>query len=86
MYIETRGGCPLLLHSDAGVHLVVNVKGDLLLSRDVALSYGGAIHLGHLHVVLDLSEIQAQVLATNSHERAALPGPPERFDLLKYKS
>ena len=59
----------------------MNVKCDLLLSGDVALSYGRAVHLGHLHVVLDLAELQAQVLATDGHQCAAFSGTTERCDL-----
>lgn len=59
-------------------------SNNLLFSRDVALTYGCTIHLGHLHVTLDLSEIQAEVLTTDSHERAPLPGSTQRSDLLKF--
>lgn len=62
---------------------VINVKCDLLFCRDVALTYRGAVHFGHLHVTLNLLELQAQVLTPDSHERTALPGTPERGDLLK---
>ncbi len=67
------------LHSDIGL------KFDSLFSRNVAVSYRGAIHFGHLHVTLDLSELQSQVLTTDGHQRAALPGTPQRGDLLKFK-
>lgn len=59
---------------------------DLLFSRYVALAYGGAVHFGYLHIVLNLYEIQSQVHTTNSHECAALPGTPQRCDLLKVQS
>lgn len=59
-------------------------NNNLLFSSDVALTYGCTIHLGHLHVTLDLSEIQAKVLTTDSHERAPLPGSTQRSDLLKF--
>lgn len=52
-----------------------------LLCRDVALTYGCAVHLGHLHVTLDLSEVQAQVLATDGDQSAALSRTPKRRDL-----
>lgn len=58
------------------VFIISQSNNNLLFSRDVALSYGCAIHLSHLHVTLDLAEIQSEVLATDSHERAALPGSP----------
>lgn len=64
------------------VDQVINVKCDLLFSRDVTLTYRGAVHFSHLHVILNLSELQSQVLTTDSHERAALPGTPEGGDLL----
>lgn len=56
-------------------------KVDSLLGRDVALSYGGAVHLSHLHVALDLPEVQAQVLTTDGHQCAALPRAPKWSDL-----
>lgn len=59
----------------------IDVKCDLLFSRDVALAYWGAVHFSYLHITLDLSEIQAQVLTTNSNKRATLPGTPKRCDL-----
>lgn len=55
-----------------------------LFSGDVTLTYGCTVHLGHLHVVLDLSEIQAEVLATDGHERASLPWSTQGSDLLKF--
>lgn len=61
-------------------------NNNLLLSRDVALTYGRTVHFGHLHVTLDLSEIQAEVFTTNSHKRAPLPRSPQGSDLLKFKS
>lgn len=61
-----------------------SVKCDLLFGGDVALTYGGAIHFGHLHITLDLPELQSQVLATDGHQCAALPGTPEGGDLLKF--
>ena len=64
---------------------VNNVKCDLLFSRNVALTYGGAVHFSHFDITLDLSEVQSQVLTTNSHKCAALPGAPERSDLLRFK-
>lgn len=77
--------CYLLLSASNVINSVINVKHDLLFCRDVALTYGGAIHFGHLHVILNLSEFQSQVLTTDSHKCAALPGTPERGDLLKFK-
>lgn len=61
-------------------------NNNLLFSRDVTLTYGCTIHLGHPHVTLDLSEIQAEVLTTDSHERAPLPRSTQGSDLLKFKS
>lgn len=52
-----------------------------LFCRDVALSYGCAVHLSHLHVALDLSEVQAQVLTTDGHQGAALSRTAEWRDL-----
>lgn len=77
--------CYLLLSTSNVLYSVINVKRNLLFCRDVALTYGGTIHFGHLDVILNLSEIQSEVLTTDSHERAALPGTPERGDLLKFK-
>lgn len=56
-------------------------KMDSLLCRDVALSYGCAVHFSHLHVALDLSEVQAQVLTTDGHECAALSRTAKWGDL-----
>lgn len=64
----------------------MNVKCDLLFSWDVALSYRGAVHFGHLHVVLDLSELQTQVLTANGHQCAAFSGATERCNLLGKKN
>lgn len=61
-------------------------NNNLLFSRDVALAYGCTIHLGHLHVTLDLSEIQAEVLTTDSHKRASLSRSTQGSDLFKFKS
>lgn len=78
--------CYLLLSTANVLESVITVKYALLFGRDVALAYRGAIHFGHLHVTLNLFELQSQVLTTDSHERAALPGTPERGDLLRFKS
>lgn len=83
------------VHDDARLVLltVFNVTYDfspsnsnLLFSGDVTLTYGCTIHLGHLHVALDLSEIQAEVLATDRHKRASLPWSTQGSDLLKFWS
>lgn len=58
-------------------------NSNLLFSRDVTLTYGCTIHLGHLHVTLDLSEIQAEVLTADSHKRAPLSRSTQGSDLLK---
>ena len=54
---------------------------DSLFSGDVPFKDRGAVHLGHLHVALDLPELQAQVLPPDGDQRAPLPGPSQRADL-----
>lgn len=84
---KLRLGEDVLFITAANVlYSVIGVKWDLLFSGDVALAYGGAVHFSHLHVALNLSELQSQVLAADGHERAALPGTPQRSDLLGLKS
>lgn len=50
-------------------------NSDSLFSRDVALTYGCAIHLSHFHVTLDLAKIQAEVVTADGHKCAPLPRP-----------
>lgn len=56
-------------------------KKHSLFCWDVALSYGCAVHLSHLHVALDLSEVQAQVLTADGHQSAALSRAAKWRDL-----
>lgn len=65
---------------------VNNIKHDLLFSRDVSLTYGCTFHFSNFHVTLYLSELQSQVLPTDSHKRAALSGTPQRSNLLRLKN
>lgn len=60
-------------------------KCDLLFSGDVALTYGCAFHFSHLHITLNLSELQSQVLTTDGHKCATLSGTPQRSNLLRLK-
>lgn len=62
------------------------VKPHLLFGGDVSLAYGDAFHFSDPHVALNLSEVQPQVLAADRDQRAALPGTPQRGDLLELTS
>lgn len=84
--LKQGGDGVLFIQQPATYIQPLNLSSDLLFGRNVAVTYGGAIHFGHLHIALDLSELQSQVLTTDSHECAAFPGTPERGDLLKLES
>lgn len=52
--------------------------GNLLFRRNVSFGYRCALHIRHLHMVLNLIELQPQVLTPDGHQRPALARPPQR--------
>lgn len=53
----------------------------LLFCWDISLGYRCTLNICNLHVVLNLTEFQSQVLATDSHQRSSLTGSSKRGDL-----